>query len=174
MKFQHFFSLLAITSTAMSQVTVLTSAINDVNLAIRQLNDAVLNSKGYIIPTIEIYIKSTYILSADKVKSATELTLTDSVSIPSGYQEMQRNIDNLVNTCISKKSWLVGIGEVKGITTSLIDQLQGARNLVDATTSKMPPEVRSIARQLGDGIFLSYQKGIDALQSTAPPACGRS
>jgi len=106
------------------------------------------------------------------VNGASTITLTDSVQIQGQVQNLQSTIESVVSDLIAKKEALVSAGQGQIIYKSLEEQLTGAKALQVAISSKVPPEVQTLAQTLSQGINTALEKGITAFKDAPGAASG--
>jgi phage-related protein len=170
MKFQQVLSILAFTSTVYSQGTLITGVVSDIDTATQSLDSAI---KGFTggdasgLLAAQQKVKGIVNSGVDKVKGASDLTITEAAGLTSQTTGLQKDVESVVNSLISKKQALYAAGQGQVTLQSLKDQLAGAQGLAAAITSKVPDSLKSTATTLSAGIADALQKGVTAF-SDAP------
>jgi len=170
-----FASVLAFSSAAMAstilerQLTTIVGVVNEIEKQTVALDTAV---KGYSgdfssLSSASDSLSSTVTKGVSTVKAASSITLTDSVQIQGQVSNLQSAVESVVNDLISKKDTIVSAGKGGTVYKQLEGQLSGAKELAAAISSKVPPEVQSLAQQLSAGINTALQKGVDAYKGSA-------
>jgi uncharacterized protein YukE len=158
------------------QVQTIVGVVNDIEKKTTALDTAIKGFSGDIasLTAASDDLTSTVTKGVSTVNGASSITLTDSVQIQGQVSNLQTAVESVVNDLISKKDALVSAGQGGTIEKQLTDQLTGAKALQTAISSKVPPEVQSLAQQLSAGINTSLEKGISAFKGTGGSGAGSS
>jgi uncharacterized protein YukE len=158
------------------QVQTIVGVVNDIEKKTTALDTAVKGFSGDIasLTSASDDLASTVSKGVTTVNGASSITLTDSVQIQGQVSNLQTAVESVVNDLISKKDALVSAGQGGTVEKQLSDQLSGAKALQAAISSKVPPEVQSLAQQLSAGINTSLEKGIAAFKGTGGSGAGSS
>jgi len=158
----------AMASIAERQVAAIVSVVNGINQQTGDLDTAVKGFSGdpKTLLAATQKLQDAVTAGVSSVNAASSITLTDAVQIQGQVQNLQSTIESVVNDLISKKEALVSAGQGQTVYQSLQEQLTGAKGLQAAITSKVPPEVKTLATTLSAGINTSLEKGIDAFKDT--------
>jgi len=173
MKFSSALTFLAVSGAASAsilerQVQTIIGVVNGINTVVGDLDTTVKGFSGDPKALLAASQKAQDAVSKgiETVNSASSITLTDSVQIQGQVQNLQSSLESVVSDLISKKDALVTAGQGQTVYKSLQDQLVGAKGLQAAISSKVPPEVKTLAETLSAGINTALQKGIDAFKDT--------
>jgi len=158
------------------QVQTIVGVVNDIEKKTTALDTAVKGFSGDIagLTAASDDLSATVQKGVTTVNGASSITLTDSVQIQGQVSNLQTAVESVVNDLISKKDTLVSAGQGGTVEKQLTDQLTGAKALQAAISSKVPPEVQSLAQQLSAGINTSLEKGIAAFKGTGGSGAGSS
>ncbi|KAE9964595.1 hypothetical protein EG328_010342 [Venturia inaequalis] len=193
MKFSSALTILAASGAASAtilerQVQAIIGVVNGINTEVGSLDTAIKGFSGDPKPLLAASEKAlaTVTKGVETVNAASSITLTDSVQIQGQVSNLQASLESVVSGLLGKKADLVAAGQGQAVYKNLQDQLTGAKGLAAAISSKVPPEVKSLADTLSAGIITALQKGIDGFKdapaggassktpSSAPPAGGAS
>jgi len=173
MKFSSALTLLAASGAASAsilerQVQTIVGVVNGINTVVGDLDTTVKGFSGDPKSLLAASQKAQDAVTKgiETVNSASSITLTDSVQIQGQVQNLQSSIESVVSDLISKKDALVTAGQGQTVYKTLQDQLTGAKGLQTAISSKVPPEVQSLAQQLSAGINTALEKGVAAFKDT--------
>lgn len=173
MKFSSALTFLAVSGAASAsilerQVQTIIGVVNGINTVVGDLDTAVKGFSGDPKSLLAASQKAqdTVTKGVETVNGASSITLTDSVQIQGQVQNLQSTLESVVSDLISKKDALVTAGQGQTVYKSLQDQLTGAKALQAAISSKVPPEVQSLAQTLSAGINVALEKGITAFKDT--------
>ncbi|KAE9963167.1 hypothetical protein BLS_009569 [Venturia inaequalis] len=191
MKFSSALTILAASGAASAtilerQVQAIIGVVNGINTEVGSLDTAIKGFSGDPKPLLAASEKAlaTVTKGVETVNAASSITLTDSVQIQGQVSNLQASLESVVSGLLGKKSDLIAAGQGQAVYKNLQDQLTGAKGLAAAISSKVPPEVKSLADTLSAGIITALQKGIDGFKdapaggastkspSSAPPAGG--
>jgi len=171
MKFSSALTLLAASGAASAsilerQVQTIVGVVNGINTVVSDLDTAVKGFSGDPKALLAASQKAQDTVSkgVETVNGASSITLTDSVQIQGQVQNLQSSLESVVNDLISKKEALVSAGQGQIVYKNLQDQLVGAKSLSAAISSKVPPEVKSLADTLSQGIITALDKGVAAFK----------
>lgn len=171
MKFSSALALLAATGAASAsilerQVTTIVGVVNGINSVVGDLDTTVKGFSGDPKALLAASQKAqdTVTKGVETVNGASSITLADSVQIQGQVQNLQSTLESVVSDLISKKDALVTAGQGQTVYKSLQDQLTGAKALQAAISSKVPPEVQTLAQTLSQGINVALEKGIAAFK----------
>lgn len=158
------------------QVATIIGVVNDINTITGSLDTAIKGFTSDPKPLLAATQKVQDAVTAgiSTVNGASSITLTDSVQIQGQVQNLQATIESVVSDLISKKDALVTAGQGQTVYKSLQDQLTGAKGLQAAISSKVPPEVQSLAQTLSAGINTALEKGVAAFKDTPGASAGSS
>jgi len=158
------------------QVQTIVGVVNEIEKKTTALDTAVKGFSGDItgLQSASDDLASTVSKGITTVNGASSITLTDSVQIQGQVSNLQTAVESVVSDLISKKDALVSAGQGGTVEKQLTDQLSGAKSLQAAISSKVPPEVQSLAQQLSAGINTSLEKGISAFKGTGGSGAGSS
>jgi hypothetical protein len=158
------------------QVQTIVGVVNEIEKKTTALDTAVKGFSGDVagLTSASDDLASTVNKGVTTVNGASSITLTDSVQIQGQVSNLQTAVESVVNDLISKKDALVSAGQGGTVEKQLTDQLTGAKALQAAISSKVPPEVQSLAQQLSAGINTSLEKGIAAFKGTGGSGAGSS
>jgi exonuclease VII small subunit len=152
------------------QVMTIVNVVNQISTDTQALDTTVKSFNGAAdvqkLQAASDKVSQTVTSSVQTVMGASSISLTDALTIQGQVQNMQSTIETTVNDLISKKSAIVSAGAGAQVSASLNQQLQGAQQLITAISSKVPPEVASLAQQLSTGVTGALQKGVDAFKGT--------
>jgi hypothetical protein len=151
------------------QVATIVGVVNGIEQATASLDAAVkaFNGNQNALIAASQNVQDTVSKGVTTVNGASSITLSDSVQIQGQVSDLQKTVEDTVNSLISKKAMLLSAGAGTMVSKSLNDQLAGAKALQVAIGTKVPPEVQSLAQQLSAGINTSLQKGVDAFSSAS-------
>jgi hypothetical protein len=173
MKFSSALTFLAVSGATSAsilerQVQAIVTVVNGINTVVGDLDTVVKGFSGDPKSLLAASQKAqdTVTKGIESVNSASSITLTDSVQIQGQVQNLQSSIESVVNDLISKKDALVTAGQGQIVYKTLQDQLIGAKGLQAAISSKVPPEVQSLAQQLSAGINTALEKGVASFKDT--------
>ncbi|TID13489.1 cell wall manno protein MnpA [Venturia nashicola] len=168
MKFSSAITILAASSVASAsilerQVQTIIGVVNGINGEVGKLDTAIKGFSGDPKPLLAASQKTldTVTKGVETVNGASSITLTDSVQIQGQVQNLQSSLEGVISSLGAKKTELVAAGQGQAVYKNLQDQLTGAKGLATAISSKVPPEVKSLADTLSQGIISALQKGVD-------------
>jgi Hydrophobic surface binding protein A len=171
MKFSSALTFLAVSGAASAsilerQVATIIGVVNGINTVVGDLDTTVKGFSGDPKALLAASQKAQDAVSkgVETVNAASSITLTDSVQIQGQVQNLQSSLESVVSDLISKKEALITAGQGQTVYKSLQDQLTGAKALQVAISSKVPPEVKSLAETLSAGINTALEKGISAFK----------
>jgi len=146
------------------QVETIVGVVNKIEKATAAFDSAIksFSSDASQLKSASKEVTDTVSAGVSTVNGASSITLTDSVKIQGQVSNLQSTVESVVTDLISKKEAIIAAGEGASISKSLQDQLTGAKALQVAISSKVPPEVQSLAQQLSAGINTSLEKGVAA------------
>jgi len=98
------------------------------------------------------------------ISNSQPLDLTGATGIATSVTGLNSTISKTIDDLIAKKSAIVSAGLGGQIYQSLVDQQSASKALSDATTSKAPTALQSVAAQLSQGILDSLARGVAAYQ----------
>jgi hypothetical protein len=159
------------------QVQTIVGVVNEIEKKTTALDSAVKSFTAGDVASLTAAsddLASTVQKGVSTVNGASSITLTDSVQIQGQVSNLQSAVESVVNDLISKKDALVAAGQGGTVEKQLTDQLTGAKALQVAISSKVPPEVQSLAQQLSAGINTALEKGINAFKGTGGSGAGSS
>jgi len=113
------------------------------------------------------------------IQNSQPLDITGATQIASSVTTLSGNIETTINDVIAAKSAIVKAGQGGTVYQALVDQKAASQQLSEATASKAPKDLQTVATQLSAGILSSLQKGIDAYadqkgSGSNPPSGGSS
>jgi len=158
------------------QVQTIVGVVNEIEKKTTSLDTAVKGFSGDVagLTSASDDLAASVSKGVTTVNGASSITLTDSVQIQGQVSNLQTAVESVVNDLISKKEALVAAGQGGTVEKQLTDQLTGAKALQAAISSKVPPEVQSLAQQLSAGINTALEKGISAFKGTGGSGAGSS
>lgn len=171
MKFSSALTILAASGAASAsilerQVQTIIGVVNGINTEVGSLDTAIKGFSGDPKPLTAASQKTldTVNKGVETVNSASSITLTDSVQIQGQVQNLQSSLESVVSDLTAKKSELVAAGQGQVVYKNLEAQLTGAKALAAAISSKVPPEVKSLADTLSQGVVSALNKGVEAFK----------
>lgn len=167
----------ALASLETRQASVVIGIVNTIAEALKGLDAAVQAYSGGSADAVMAASKKIGTLTSEgieTVKGSQPVSLTDAVSIQGAVQGLQTNLENAMASLISKKQQFVSSGQGGTIAADLASQLDGAKALQAAITSRVPPETQSLATQLSAGVNQALQKAIEAYADQAGASAGGS
>jgi hypothetical protein len=179
MKFSSTLAYLAASGAASAsilerQVQTIIGVVNTINTITGDLDTTIKgftsDPKALLAATQKV--QDAVLSGVSTVNGASTITLTDSVQIQGQVQNLQSTIESVVSGLIAKKEALVSAGQGQIIYKSLEEQLTGAKALQVAISSKVPPEVQTLAQTLSQGINTALEKGITAFKDAPGAASG--
>ncbi|QDS68687.1 hypothetical protein FKW77_002662 [Venturia effusa] len=158
------------------QVQAIIGVISGINTELGKLDTIVKGFSGDPKPLAEAskMALETVTKGVETVNGASTITLTDSVQIQGQVQNLQASLEGLVSDLLAKKSELVAAGQGQVVYKSLTDQMTGAKSLSAAISTKVPPDVKTLADQLSQGLLAALQKGIDGFKDAGSGGSGGS
>jgi len=155
MKYSFVAAALVGSSMAAGGADAVNSVLNDINTSIKSFDSAVKSySGGDAQQLLQSANKISSITSdgAKTIASGADLTLNDAVSITTNVQGLQGTLDSALSDLEAAGPKLASGGSCSDMNKSLNGQIEAAKALQDAVTSKAPTETKSIAQQLGGKI----------------------
>ena len=169
MKTSTFFTALTLASGAFGQVQTLIDVVNKIAAATTDLDNAIKAYNGGDASTIisaSDNVNSVVTAGVATANGATAITLNDALTLTPIVQTLSTTVDGTINDLIAKKTQIVAAGQGQKTEDTLVTQLAGAQALSKAISSKVPPDLSTIATQLSQSISDSIQKGVDAFKGT--------
>lgn len=177
MKFQAALSLLTLSGAALvqadasileRQVATIVGVVNQIDSATQALDTAVKGFSGdaSALTSASQKLQDTVTQGVSTVNGASSITMEESLQIQGQVSNLQSTVTNVVNDLIAKKDAIVSAGQGGAVEESLNKQLEGAKALQGAISSKVPPALQQVAVTLSAGINDALQKGIDAFKGT--------
>jgi len=139
-------------STVSSDVTALDTAINS------------FSGDGSALTSASTSLLADIKSGTTTISNSQPLDLTGATGIATSVTGLNSTISKTIDDLIAKKSAIVSAGLGGQIYQSLVDQQSASKGLSDATTSKAPTALQSVAAELSQGILDSLARGVAAYQ----------
>lgn len=159
------------------QVQSIVDVVNGINTKAGALDTAIKSYNGgdaSAVLSASEALNSAVSSGVATVKGAQEVSTTDALQIQPAVQTLTTTVNTTITDLIAKKSQIVAAGEGQTTEDALTTQLQGAKDLAAAITSKVPSSLQSLATQLSAGITEAIQNGVDAFKGTGGSSSGGS
>lgn len=160
------------------QVDVVSGVFTKISNDVTTLDTAVKSFSGdpSTLASVSSTLLSDIKSGTTTIQNSQQLDIIGATGIATSVTALNSTIATTINDIIAAKSALVSAGLGGVLYQNLVDQRAASQSLADATTSKTPPALQSVATSLSQGILDSLQRGITAYadQKGSTPPTGSS
>lgn len=159
------------------QVQSIVDVVNSINDKAGALDTAIKSYNGgdaTAVLSASTALNSAVTSGVNTVKGAQMVSATDALQIQPAVQTLTTTVNGTIADLIAKKDQIVAAGQGGTTEDQLTTQLQGAKDLATAISSKVPSSLQSLAQSLSAGITDAIQSGVDAYKGTGSSGGGSS
>ncbi|QGA21767.1 hypothetical protein EYB26_009478 [Talaromyces marneffei] len=152
-------------------ISAFQKVIRDISLAVNKFNVDIERYVGgdasHLLADGNVLIKAT-LDGVQSLQNEPPLSSMEALALVGPVQDLSNQILLAIQNLIGKKEPLVQAGFGGKVENNLRQQEEAAQKLSELVSTKVPPELADISRQLSDGIAAGIKKGIDAFAGTGP------